>query len=190
MVACPNCSQPLEAEPVVCPRCGYRRELAGELLWLYAGGSTFLVIGFVLGLAALAVEGRGTDHWSHALDGWFPWFPWVTGVPGFPWVTWAPWPPSHAWIAYLIVGIGLSVCGLGLTRHRRSAGCALGVLLAGAATGAVWALARQGSAAGGAPGSPAPWIVLAAALSLFLLLLRCFLALRRTPPRDVRALQR
>ena len=167
-VRCPNCSAPRAGATWPCGVCGYRPERAREYFWLYIGGAAFMVLGFLLGGAGVLLDEVGSGHWSRAYR-WFPFF---------------PWPESYHWLGVLIAGITLSVGGLGLTRHFRSAWWLLvafvvhELVLAAAAT--------MGMLGDGARGGPA--FAVASLIGLGLLA-RLALALRRTPSRNVAALQ-
>jgi hypothetical protein len=153
--------------------CGYRSEEGGEYAWIYLGGGAILLAGFLAGAAGVLAEGAGPGHWSRV---WAPWFPLV------------PWPESHHWLAFLVVGIGLTVGGLGITRRRRAAWAFTLILilyeLALAARAAV-----SPEAAGGPPPRGAALFVLVASALLGALTARIGLALHRTPPRRARELQ-
>src|SRR5690606_24256873 len=166
----PNCSAEVRHDVAECPRCGYRPELAREYFWLYAGGLVVIAGGFALGILSLIIGNPGPDHWSRPLEGWFPLAP-LGG---------------QRWIAFLSAGVLFTLAGLGLTRHRWSAWWLLVLLL-------VWELgwtARK--LITGEPGEP-NFALAAALLATELLGLalaaRLALALRRTPPRDIRRLQ-
>jgi hypothetical protein len=171
MLHCPNCSAPVNAEPISCPLCGYRSELAGEYLWIYLGGSAFLLLGFLLGVTGVAIEGAGPEHWSSPYRGWFPF---------------APWPESYHWLGVLIAGIALTVGGLGITRRWRSAWIFLVALTAYEAALAL--LAALGPVSRETLGAR-PMIFFVLATTLVLLLLRVGLAFRRTPRRDAAKLR-
>jgi hypothetical protein len=166
MVSCPNCSAPVEREPVECAQCGYRSSMATEYFWLYLGGSVFVLAGFVLGALGVIAEGASPGHWSELYRGWFPL---------------APWPAGHGWLAFIVLGIAWTILGLGVTRRRRDALAALLVLLP-------YLLVLAGLTAAGAlepavSARPQALLVLAIEAPLALLLLRLVLAYRRTPPR-------
>ncbi|MBI4600640.1 MAG: hypothetical protein HY721_01640 [Planctomycetes bacterium] len=165
MPLCPNCSAPLDAAQAACGRCGYRPDLGWEYLWLYSGGIAFVVLGFALGALGVLAEGAGPEHWSRACAGWFPL---------------VPWPSSHHWLAFLVAGISLTLCGLGVTRRRLDALLGLLLVLSWVTAGSVLAacgLAGSGGARSAALG------VLAVEVPLLLLALRVALAFRRTPRR-------
>ena len=171
-VHCPNCSEPITSEPIRCPRCGYRSEMAPEYFWLYIGGGLLIVGGLAVGALGVALQGCGPGHWSAELRGWFPL---------------GPFPSSHHWLAFLVAGIVLSVAGMGLTRHRPGAWALLLALLSWET---VWTALKLFS---GAPGEPHPLLaggLLTLEVAGFLLAARLGQALRRTPARDVGKLQR
>ena len=166
MLHCPNCNAPVDSEPVRCRRCGYRSEMAREYLWLYLGGGAITLLGFAHGVAGVLAEGAGPDHWSRGYRGWFPL---------------EPWPAEHHWLGFLVVGIALTLCGLGITRRRREAWlCALFVGM----YQMIWTVAHVVGAnlEQGRGVADALRIALALALEGLLLLLsaRIALALRRT----------
>jgi len=169
---CPNCSQQVESRPIVCPRCGYKSELAREYFWLYGAGALILLSGFLFGGLSTLVVDRATDHWSRHFTGWFPL---------------GPWRPTYDWLSFLIAGIGLSLAGLGITRHRWK-----GLILFVAIVAWAWRWTLRKLITDTSDG-PAPWI--AGALIILesaglLLAGRLALSLRRTPPRELERLQK
>lgn len=79
--------------------------MAKEYFWLYLGGPGLALVGSLHVAAGILSEGAGQDHWSHLLSGWFPL---------------GPWPADSNWFALVILGIGLTLIGLGFTRHFKS----------------------------------------------------------------------
>jgi len=171
-VRCPNCGQKVASEPIRCLICGYRSESAGEFLWLYVTGALVMLVGLVMGALGVSANPAPVDHWSRALRGWFPL---------------GPWPVSEHWLAFLVSGMLLTVCGMGLTRRKSMSWFVLVVLLAWEA---VWT-ARKLVTDEPRVGSPLlAAMILFAEVALLLLTLRAGLALCRTPKRDGVAMQR
>jgi hypothetical protein len=146
--------------------------MAREYLWLYLGGGAIALLGFAYG--TLGVLAEAADDWSRGYRGWFPFEPWPAG--------------SH-WLSFLVVGIVLTLSGMGITRHRRDAwltALALGMYQM------VWTVARATWATGSPVGREKALFFLALAAEAFLLLLgtRIGLALHRTPPRRIREPER
>jgi hypothetical protein len=172
---CPNCSASLSDAPRACPRCEYRPENAREYFWLYASGMAFIALGFALGAMSLIVADGARDHWSRRFDGWFPL---------------APFSGEDLWIAFLLAGILYTLAGLGLTRHFWSSW----YLLLGLATWQAVVSSRElligePEALGTRADTWTKSIVLIAALGVLALAARVGIALKRTPPRDIRRLQ-
>jgi hypothetical protein len=167
-VHCPSCGAPAAGDPPACSACGWRTQTAREHLWLRAGGSAVILLGFVLGAVGVAIQGAPPGHWSESLAGWFPI---------------GPWGGAHHWLSFLVAGILLTLAGLGVTRRLPAAWLA-------AAAAVVWeagwtVLALSGLA--GRAGAPAAAGALLAAEGIFLLLvLRIGLALLRTRGGQVR----
>ena len=163
MLLCPNCGSPVDSAPVRCARCGYRSEMAGEYFWLYAGGCIVILAGFLLGALGIAIEGAPPGHWSRTFDGWFPI---------------APWPSSHRFLAYLVLGVALTGCGLGITRRKPAAWLAL---LAIALYELAMTVPMLPPLRGEHGGSRWVVVVLGGEILLLLLAARMGIALRRTP---------
>lgn len=106
MLRCPNCNAPVKQQPIECDVCGYRAAMAREFLIVYLGGAAFAILGFAYVTIAVLIEGAGPEHWSRVFDDWFP-----LGL----------WPRSYEWLAFLFVGIVLTMGGIGMTRRRRVA---------------------------------------------------------------------
>lgn len=166
MPPCPNCSLAAEEEILACPRCGYRPELAREYLWIYLGGCGVVFLGFVVGAVGIACEGVGPRHWSHVFHGWYPLF---------------PWPANYTWLGFLLVGIVLTGCGLGITRQKRPA--CIGLAGLGAYESTLSGLALVGVLENSAAATAAA-MTLVIAIALTLLACRLGLAFRRTPARN------
>lgn len=168
---CPNCSHPVEREPVVCEVCGFRSENVREYFWLYLGGGAIGLAGLVLGFAGIAAAGAENRSWIAPLRGWLPF---------------GPWPREAHWLSWLVCGIVLSLVGMGFTRHFRSAFWG-GVLVASIA---LLATLRKLIFAAPPPAQPVlASVLLCVELAFLGLLWRLRLALLRTPKRDVRRLQ-
>ena len=171
MLHCPNCNCPIDADPARCEVCGYRSDLVREFFWLYLGGATIVLLGLAIGSLGVTMEGAGPGHWSRSLRGWFPL---------------APWPESHHWLAFLVVGILLTVSGLGITRRRPFAWIGLTALVM---YQLLWiVLATVGLAGPGDVSGPAA-VLGGGGVLLLALLARIGVALRRTPERDVHQMQ-
>lgn len=164
-VLCPNCSSLVAGEPVVCARCGYRSTAAREYFWIYLGGAAFVFFGFLVGAVGIGLEGTAAGHWSRGFEGWFPA---------------VVWPRGYVWLGFLVVGICLTGCGLGITKRSRAA-CGLLLALLGAEA-AQAALAVAGILGAGPPAA-LPAAVLGAAAVFLALALRIGLALLKTPRR-------
>ncbi len=164
-VHCPNCSALIIEEPARCERCGFEPALSGEYLWIYAGGSLVILLGFVVGAFGIVLEGVGPAHWSLLFEGWCPF---------------APWPRGSTWIGFLALGIALTGCGLGITRQKRPAWITLCAL-------SLYRIVLAALAAGGLLGSLESSVPALAAIGIETLvlglLLRIGLAFLRTPAR-------
>lgn len=171
MLHCPNCNSPVDSEPVRCDVCGYHADLAREFFWLYLGGATIVLLGLAIGSLGVALDGAGPDHWSRSLRGWFPL---------------APWPGSHHWLAFLVVGIVLTVSGLGITRRRLFAWFGLSALVL---YQLLWVLLASVGLAGPGDVSGLSTVLGGGGVLLVALLARLGLAIRRTPERDAHRLQ-
>lgn len=172
-IVCPVCNSPVDVAPAIhCTVCEYRSTDAPEYLWTFVVGILCTFLGFALGVASLLTEERPVTHWRGLFAGWFPL---------------APWPDSYHWLGFLIVGIVLTLGGVGLTRRRRGAW----LLLVGIAL-------YEGGLAGGAIlgwwGNPtALWVPGGTALGALIsvaLLGRVGLALHRLPQRNAIELQK
>ena len=170
-VHCPNCGAgaaagagAASADP--CPACGYSGRNAREYFWLYGGGAAVILLGFVLGVAGVLLQGAPPDHGARRLGGWYP-------IPG--------WPEEWHWLSFLVAGIFYTLAGMGITRRRWSGWAAFTGLAAVGAAGAILALAGAREAEGAA-GAAA--MLLAAHAVLLALGARLWLSFRRTPPRD------
>ena len=130
-----------------------------------------LLWGFALGVLSLIIGDAPQGHFVENFRGWHPF-----GV----------FSESYHWIGFLTEAIALTLAGLGLTRHRWDSWWLLT-----AVTGWPLALAVR-KLATGEPGPPATGYAIAVAIgcaAILLLAARLALALRRTPPRDIRRLQ-
>ena len=169
--SCPNCGQPVEEQPIDCPTCGYRSENAGEYFWLYLGGLGLILLGVISVIAGTLSEGAGPGHWSRISVGWFPL---------------GDWPAEWNWFAYVLLGITLTLLGLGFTRRFRSS------LFWGIALFS-WQIFCSGKKLLWDEGSENTLLLPISALILEILLLlmviRLGMALSRTPQRDVLRLQ-
>lgn len=170
---CPVCNSPVErAASIHCRVCEYRSEDAAEYLWTFAFGISAVALGFVFGAVAVLTEGRPVTHWRRFFADWCPI---------------VPWSDSYHWLSFLVVGITLTLGGIGITRRRRG-GWLLLVLLA------LYETILAGGAIAGAWGNPpaawAPWTVLVGALIGLLLLTRVGVALGRLPRRSATEVQR
>lgn len=136
--------------------------MAREYFWIYGGGALLVLVGFAAGAAGVLLEVSGPRSWSRRLEGWFPL---------------EPWPAGYQWLAFLVVGIVLSVAGIGITRRRASAWGSAAALLLYEAAWTILALLglRGGDGARGAAG-----MLLVIEGTLFLLLVRIGISLRRT----------
>ena len=171
IIHCPNCNSPIDSDPARCEVCGYRSDLVQEFFWLYLGGAAIALLGLAIGALGVIAQGAGPVHWSRALRGWFPL---------------APWPESHHWLAFVVVGILLSVSGLGITRRRPFAWIGLTLLVS---YQLLWiVMAAVGLAGPGDVSGPAA-ILGGTGVLLLALLARICVALRRTPERDVHQMQ-
>ncbi len=172
MLYCPNCNSQVDGEPVHCEVCGYRSDSVREYFWLYLGGGSMILLGWTLGAAGVLMEGAGPEHWSRDLRGWFPL---------------EPWPESHHWLAFLVVGILLTMGGLGITRRRPWAWLGLVCLVLYEIAWSVLAVAGR---VGPEEIAGVATALLAGGVVVLVLLVRIGLALKRTPERDASRMQR
>jgi len=168
---CPNCGHPVEEQPIDCSVCGYCSESAGEYFWLYLGGLALTILGIISVIAGTLAEGAGPGHWSLVSVGWFPLGDWA-----------ADW----NWFAYILLGIMLTLVGMGFTRHFRSSlfwGIALfswQIFCSGKKL--LWDQATNENIL-------LPISALVLEVLLLLMVIRLGLALSRTPQRDILRLQ-
>ena len=171
MIHCPNCNSPIDSDPARCEVFGYRSDLVREYFWLYLGGAAIVLLGLATGSLGVTTQGAGPGPWSRSLRGWFPR---------------APWPESHHWLAFVVVGILLSVSGLGITRRRPFAWIGLTALVS---YQLLWIVLATAGLAGRGDASGSAAILGGGGVLLLALLARIGVALRRTPERDVRQMQ-
>ena len=168
---CPNCGHPVEKQLIDCSVCGYCSESAGEYFWLYLGGLTLIILGIISVVAGTLAEGAGPEHWSLVSAGWFPLGNWT-----------ADW----NWFAYILLGITLTLVGMGFTRHFKSSlfwGIALfswQIFCSGKKL--LWDQATNENIL-------LPISALILEVLLLLMVIRLGLALSRTPQRDILRLQ-
>ncbi len=165
---CPNCGEHADSDPIDCPVCGYRDDMAGEYFWLYVGGGLLGIVGIVVGVSGVFLEGGARDGWVSSLHGWFPLGPW----------SW-----KWHWLSCVVSGMCLTLIGMGFTRRFRSSFFAL---LALAVWESIWVIRELVS--------DGPSLLAIALLvweiALLALAARLGLALHRVPHRDVAKLQR
>ncbi|MFP6738090.1 MAG: hypothetical protein VCD34_05040 [Planctomycetota bacterium] len=143
-----------------------------EYFWLYLGGGVLIVLGALhVVLGTLSQDSR-QDHWSRFFSGWYPL---------------GPWPADSNWFAIVVLGVALTLIGLGFTRHFKSSFYAGIVLFC-------WQIFCAGKKLlSDNPENTSSFIVLFVLILevLFLLLfIRMGLALKRTPEREIYRLQR
>ena len=171
-VHCPNCGHPAERQPINCTICGYRSELVKEYFWLYLGGAALILLGAIHVVLGTLSQGSGQDHWSRFFSGWFPL---------------GPWPADSNWFAIVVLGVALTLLGLGFTRHFKWSFYAGIGLFCGQIFCAVKKLLS------GTPENASTFLVLSVLILevlLLLLVIRLGLALKRTPEREIYRLQR
>jgi hypothetical protein len=125
-----------------------------------------MLLGFLLGAAGVAIQGAPPEHWSRALEGWFPLGP-LGG--------------SLHWLTFLVAGIGLTLAGMGITRRFPAA------WIAAAAWGlwvAVWTVLAVAGVVGSGGARTAAAALLPAEVCLIVICLRIGLSFLRTPPRS------
>ena len=139
---------------------------------MYLGGGVLILLGALhVVLGTLSQDSR-QDHWSRLFSGWYPL---------------GPWPADSNWFAIVLLGIALTLIGLGFTRHFKSSFYA-GIVLFG------WQILCAGKKLlSGSPENTARFTVLSVLILevlLLLLVIRIGMALKRTPGREIDRLQR
>ena len=169
---CPNCGHPVEKQPISCSVCGYRSESSREYFWLYLGGPLLFLLGIASGVVGILSASAGPEHWSRVCADWFP-----LGTL----------PANWNWFAFLLLGIVLTLVGMGFTRHFKSSFYAGIVLFC-------WQIFCTGkkllSDNHENTSSFIVLFVLSREVLLLLLVMRMRLALKRTPEREIYRLQR
>ena len=168
---CPNCGHPLVKQPINCSVCGYRSESSREYFWLYLGGPLLFLLGIVSGIVGFLSGSAGSEHWSRVYADWFP----LGALP-------ADW----NWFAFILLGIVLSLVGMGFTRRfKPSLYCGIALFS--------WQIFCGGKKllwdSSASEDSLLPASALVAEILLLLLVMRLGLALKRTPERNIARLQ-
>ena len=168
---CPNCGHPVEKQPISCSVCGYRSESSREYFWLYLGGPLLFLLGIASGVVGSLSASAGPEHWSRVCADWFP-----LGTL----------PANWNWFAFLLLGIVLTLVGMGFTRHFKSS-LYWGIALFS------WQIFCGGKKLLWDPSanedSLLPISALIIEILLLLVVIRLGLALKRTPERNISRLQ-
>ena len=139
---------------------------------MYLGGGVLILLGALHVVLGTLSEGSRQDHWSRLFSGWYPL---------------GPWPADSNWFAIVLLGIALTLVGLGFTRHFKSS------FYAGIALFCWQILCAGKKLLSDAPENTSSFIVLSALILevlLLLLVIRMGLAIKRTPGREIQRLQR
>jgi len=143
-----------------------------EYFWLYLGGGLLIVLGALHVVLGTLSQGSRQAHWSRFFSGWYPL---------------GPWPADSNWFAIVVLGVALTLIGLGFTRHFKSSFYAGIVLFC-------WQIFCTGkkllSDNHENTSSFIVLFVLILEVLLLLLVMRMRLALKRTPEREIYRLQR
>lgn len=146
--------------------------MAKEYFWLYLGGGLLILLGAIHVVLGTLSQDSGQDHWSRFFSGWFPL---------------GPWPADSNWFVMIVLGIALTLLGLGFTRHFKSS------FYAGIGLFCWQIFCSAKKLLSGPPENSSASLVLSVLILevlLLLLVIRLGLALKRTPEREIYRLQR
>ncbi|MEE3199519.1 MAG: hypothetical protein VX254_05745 [Planctomycetota bacterium] len=146
--------------------------MAKEYFWLYLGGGLLILLGAIHVVLGTISQDSGQGHWSRFFSGWFPL---------------GPWPADSNWFAMIVLGIALTLLGLGFTRHFKSS------FYAGIGLFCWQIFCSAKKLLSGPPENSSAFLVLSVLILevlLLLLVIRLGLALKRTPEREIYRLQR